>query len=207
MQKQILIFLTIFSYGLLQAADIFKAIETNNKKMIQSWLKYNPDIDLCNKQGQTVLMKAVEFGNKSLVYKLLKQGAFVNAVDQFGRTALDYAVELSHKKIVKMLVANQGAVTIESNAVRCQEMICSYSFLKRVAKIVLITTGVILMVVILANSWMIVWPLALGSISGSIILGGIALGGIALGCGSVYAGAQIGKEYNSCKIDILKPVV
>ena len=140
MKNKIIIMLSVLSCSLFQASDIFKAIELNDKKVIQKWLKNNPDVDLVNDQGQTVLIKAVQQENKNLVYQLLKCGAVVNKVDRFGRTALDYAVELGNKKIAKMLLGVSAMVTTESNAVRCHMLITSVNWFKRLS---LICLGVI----------------------------------------------------------------
>ncbi len=146
MQKKCFILLSVLYCGLFQASDIFKAIESKNQRVIQSWLKYNPDIEMVNDQGQTVLMKAVLAENKSLVRTLLKKGVSVNAIDQFGRTALDYAVELHNKEISKVLVKNQGMVTSEVNAVKCQELVIK-KYLRWQKALVLLTGGLILLTV------------------------------------------------------------
>jgi len=115
MKNKIIIMLSVLSCSLFQASDIFKAIELNDKKVIQKWLKNNPDVDLINDQGQTVLIKAVQAGNKDLVKKLLKQRVAVNAIDQSGKMALDYAAELNKHKIVVMLAKKNATVGHQDN--------------------------------------------------------------------------------------------
>ncbi len=132
MIRRLIILLSFLSCSLFQASDIFKAIESNNKKEIQKWLKGNPNIDQLNDQGQSVLVAAVQAGNKGLVKQLLKRNAAVNVVDKAGRTALDYAAELQHNKIVIKLIEDEAQVAIQANVIKVQKV------LKRWARICLV---------------------------------------------------------------------
>lgn len=123
MKSKLIILLSVLSCSLFQPADIFKAIEANNKKEIKSWLKNNPDVDLVNDQGQTVLMKAVREGNKTLVALLLNLKAPVNVIDVFGKTALDYAVELQYNKIILKLVKHGAKVTTREHLVNVEKVV------------------------------------------------------------------------------------
>ena len=116
------------SCGLFQASEVFRAIESKNKQIINTWLKNNPDVDLLNEQGQTVLMKAVQVGNIALAKRLLQKGASVNVIDRLGKTALDYAVELNNKNIAKQLLKYKAMVTTEVNAVKCRTIIKTNGF-------------------------------------------------------------------------------
>ena len=119
--------ISLFSISLLQASDLFQAIESKKHQKIHKLLKSNPDLDCLNIQGQTVLIKAVQTGNSNLVSKLLRKKAAVNTVDIYGKTALDYAVELNNKRIAKMLLKAEAMVTTENNAVVCQKLVKSMS--------------------------------------------------------------------------------
>gem|GEM_PF-906194 len=127
MYKIIFMTISLFSMSLLQATDLFQAVESKNHKQINKLLKSNPDLDCLNIQGQTVLIKAVQTGNVTLVQRLLKKKAAVNIVDIYGKTALDYAVELNKKTIVKMLLKAEAMVTTESNAFMCKQLVKSIS--------------------------------------------------------------------------------
>ncbi len=120
-----ILLLSILSYGFLQTGDIFKAVENNDKKAVFKWLKTAKDLDVVNEAGQSVLIKAVQSKNSSLVYRLLKNGVQVDQVDSFGKTALDYSVDLGNKKIARMLIESNARVAIDSNAIKCKELINS----------------------------------------------------------------------------------
>ncbi len=125
MHKIIFFLVSVFSMSLLQASDLFRAIESKNYKEINRLLKNNIDTEALNAQGQTLLIKAVQAKNSSLVAKLLKKGATVNGVDLFGKTALDYAVELSNKNIAKMLIEADALVTSQENVLKCKQLVRS----------------------------------------------------------------------------------
>ena len=131
MKKQLWILLSMFSCGLFQASDVFKAIEQNNKKEIKAWLKNNPDVDLVNNQGQRVLAAAVQVGNNRLFKQLLKHDVAVNALDQANKAALDYAVELQQDKLALKLVKAGAQVTTQKSVAAVEKV------LKRRARICL----------------------------------------------------------------------
>ena len=131
MMRRLIILLSFLSCSLFQASDVFKAIESNNKKEIQKWLKSNPNVDVLNDQEQSVLIAAVCAENDYLVKQLLKRKATVNVIDKSGKTALDYAVELKQNNMVLKLVKREAMVTSQEN------LVCVQKTLKRRARICL----------------------------------------------------------------------
>lgn len=104
----------------MQPCDIFRAIETNNKKAILGWFKSKPNIDELNEQGQTPLIICVKKNKKRWLKKLLNLGAHVNAIDKSGKTALDYAVERKNKPLTLELCKHNAKVTTEQNLSKVQ---------------------------------------------------------------------------------------
>lgn len=123
MQIKAIIFASCLSLSLSQAVDIFRAIELNDKKVIQKWLKNECDTKVVDNRGQTIVIAAVHANNRSLVKQFLKKGVLINAIDNSGKTALDYAAELSRKKIVPVLLKKGAKVTSEKNLCKVSEII------------------------------------------------------------------------------------
>ncbi len=118
-----IVLLSILPYGFLQTGDIFKAIESNNKKDITKWLKADSDFNVLNEQGQTVVIAAVKVGNKKLIKQLLKKKIDVNLLDYSGKTALDHAIELKKINIILYLVTKKAKVTNESNLAKVRDLV------------------------------------------------------------------------------------
>lgn len=193
MHKIIMIFVSLCSMSLLQATDLFQAVETKNHKQINKLLKSNADVDCLNIQGQTVLIKAVQAGNSNLVSKLLKKKAAVNTVDIYGKTALDYAVELNSKRIAKMLLKAEAMVTTESNAFMCKQLVKSIfsNFFTTLLTVYLGLFGMFL--VLWATSIVVVTSFSIPLCALSVVLGGCLEGGLIYGMVKI-AGKGLGSE-------------
>ena len=136
MNKKIILCLSLFSFNFINSSNIFKSIESNDKKSIKQWLNAKNNLQELNGDNQTALIKSVQNNNKQLAYNLLKNNIAVNHLDNFSKTALDYAVESNNKKIIKILIKNGGKVTTEANFNHCKKILTN-SRLKRIAAILI----------------------------------------------------------------------
>ena len=118
MNYSLIFFFILFVCNFAVSSDIFNAIELRDKKSIYTCLRNKPDLEVVNKDGQSVLIKAVQSGNVHIIYRLLHKKVSVNKIDNFGKTALDYAVESYDKNIVKILIKFGAKVTTEAEHCR-----------------------------------------------------------------------------------------
>ncbi|MBO7244288.1 MAG: ankyrin repeat domain-containing protein [Alphaproteobacteria bacterium] len=90
---------------------LLKAIETGNKKAVQTALQKGGDVHLIDEAGEGVLFYCVRH-KKTAAFKLLvEQGADVNMKNKDGQTVLDVILEASldektQKKLAKILIEN-----------------------------------------------------------------------------------------------------
>ena len=66
------------------------ACHSNSKQSFLEILKYNPNLDLQDKKGNTVLYYSVEYGDYSEVINLIKAGANKFIVNKQGLSTYDY---------------------------------------------------------------------------------------------------------------------
>ena len=123
MNYRLIFFFILFVCNVANSADIFNAIELRDKKSIYTWLKNKPDLEIVNKDGQSVLIKAVQSGNVHIVDRFIFNGVNLNKVDSFGKNALDYAVELGNRKIAKILIKSKASVTNQKIADDCRQLL------------------------------------------------------------------------------------
>lgn len=139
MKSKILVCL-LYSFA-VQASDIFLDIQYRDYKAIARWWKGNPDVQVVNEQGQTLLIKAVQSGNRALVRRLLKNKVEINHIDDLSKTALDYAAEYGHKKLVLDLVKRKAMVTTQENLAAVKQVVTSrYRFFKAISSVFTIVT-------------------------------------------------------------------
>lgn len=88
-------FLLISALG--QAKDIFQAIKEDDRGFVFTWLNNNPNLEVRNEKGRTVLMQAALCQNEFFVRVFLDAGVNKYALDNFGKTAYELAQHVEDK--------------------------------------------------------------------------------------------------------------
>ncbi|UWX11405.1 CRPV-296 [Crowpox virus] len=90
--------------GKLPIHDVNK--ECLDKVIIDSLIKYYPDVNVKDNTGRTALNSYFPKGSEYIVVKLIEKGADVNSVDKFDSTPLDKSV---HDPNIVMILLQKGA--------------------------------------------------------------------------------------------------
>lgn len=70
--------------------------------------KSKPDINLQNKNGDTVAMLAAALGHKKILELLIKNGANINLKSKDNKTVLSFAFEKNHKDILDLILKQKN---------------------------------------------------------------------------------------------------
>jgi hypothetical protein len=90
------------------------AVRNGNREMIQLLLWAKADVNLKDRNGQTVLMMLGEDVTTEIVWDLLNAGAKINQRDNDGETALMAAAQINNVEVLKTLI-DAGAKVSGSN--------------------------------------------------------------------------------------------
>lgn len=82
---------------------IMDAIWRNNTKVVETIIKYKPELNTISNDGQPPLVLAVGNGNAEICKILAQNGANPSIKDKMGMSALDYAKLFKKEKIVNIL--------------------------------------------------------------------------------------------------------
>jgi ankyrin repeat protein len=86
---------------------------TIKSNFLEQLMKYQPDINLADKQGISPLAVAIQNHDFDTALKFIEQGANVNAVDAAGNTILHYAAGINDSQaVIKSLVAKGAKVNV-----------------------------------------------------------------------------------------------
>ncbi|KAF5290040.1 hypothetical protein FQA39_LY14821 [Lamprigera yunnana] len=90
---------------------LFYAIKSNHTNAVLFLIKRGADMNMCNKEGESVLHKVCEKGFNS-AKALIKHGAEVNSVDMDKETSLNCALINSHADTAKILLEYRVDINI-----------------------------------------------------------------------------------------------
>lgn len=71
--------------------QLFKAVETDNNKLLKKLIEKKADIETCDKYGHTLLHQAIIFENGDAIKFLIENQANVQAKNRWGTTLLEIA--------------------------------------------------------------------------------------------------------------------
>ncbi len=83
--------------------------------IIEKLLFYGADINICDLQGNTLIMRAIIFGDDELAETLMNLGSDINLINFEGKTALHYAVIQANRPITIRLI-ELGAQLVKDNS-------------------------------------------------------------------------------------------
>lgn len=93
----------------LQAAELFKAIESDNLNLVMKYIANDDDKEPGDKQGNTPLLLAIKQGKQSIVRYLLASGKVdVNAQDNLGRSPLHWALIAHNEVLAQQLLSHKA---------------------------------------------------------------------------------------------------
>jgi hypothetical protein len=93
----------------------FRAIELNNERAVQIFIRGGIDLEVKNAGGWTPLIAAAAAGNLNAAKALIEAGADVNARDSQGLTALHWAAFKGYPRVTELLADKGADVNAKSN--------------------------------------------------------------------------------------------
>lgn len=115
--------------------DVLELLEQNNLELFNKNLE-NEDVDICDKDGKTLLHYAVSLNKYEFVDSLMDKGADPNAKDSKGNTPLHLAAGKDADEIFELLLENGGDLDMKNNSQRTAEQIAQISKSKKVLRII-----------------------------------------------------------------------
>ncbi len=93
--RSVLLLLLCASSAVFPANNIFQSIRESDYEEISQWLVSRPNnINVCNADGQSILICAVLKHDRRLAELFLMAGVDKTICDHFGKTAYDYQLEI-----------------------------------------------------------------------------------------------------------------
>jgi ankyrin repeat protein len=96
--------------------ELTVAVNQNDVKAVEEFLRRGADINKKGTYGKTPLMFAVHLSDAEMVRLLIDNGAKIDATDNGGGTALIYSVAGNKLKAVQLLIDNGADITMRNHS-------------------------------------------------------------------------------------------
>lgn len=112
----------------------FSAAVNGNLYLIEEYKTNDFDVNIKDKNGQTILMYACFYNRFEIVKYLIEHGVDINIQDKFGHTALIIACNWNYFEIAKLLIEHNANPFIKDNKCRKAFDFCTIDKLKKLIK-------------------------------------------------------------------------